>query len=261
MCVGNKSPADGVAMISYNVYPGWHLRRMIRDMMLYHIRAIDDPREQIRQARSLVRFLLETASEGSFYRMVLEEQAQAIQNASDGYLFHDHLEMDNHPVYFYEFVNRAETAGLKYLGETKLSAMLSKSLPSRVQHALAGGPLIQHGQYLDFFRNTSFRKSLLCHSEIRLDRNLDGGVLQDYYLALDRKPAPVEIDLTTDCGTQFSLPQGRFLAQKRLVKAAILYLAEIWPRSTSFRTLYEAALHRFPGPAQQTEDCLDENSL
>ncbi len=60
-------------MISYNVYPGWHLRRMIRDMMLYHIRAIDDPREQIRQARSLVRFLLETASEGSFYRMVLEE--------------------------------------------------------------------------------------------------------------------------------------------------------------------------------------------
>ena len=110
-------------MISYNVYPGWHLRRMIRDMMLYHIRAIDDPREQIRQARSLVRFLLETASEGSFYRMVLEEQAKAIQHASDGYLFHEYLEMDNHPVYFYEFVNRAETAGLKYLGETKLSAM------------------------------------------------------------------------------------------------------------------------------------------
>ena len=35
LCQNHLAP-QGVAYISYNTYPGWHMRGMIRDMMLYH---------------------------------------------------------------------------------------------------------------------------------------------------------------------------------------------------------------------------------
>src|SRR5205823_6567249 len=35
VCRQNLSP-DGVAYVSYNTLPGWHMRGMIRDMMRYH---------------------------------------------------------------------------------------------------------------------------------------------------------------------------------------------------------------------------------
>ncbi|MEX1042790.1 MAG: class I SAM-dependent methyltransferase, partial [Pirellulaceae bacterium] len=38
---------QGVAFISYNTYPGWHMRGMIRDMMQYHVRNFEDPPRRI----------------------------------------------------------------------------------------------------------------------------------------------------------------------------------------------------------------------
>ena len=32
-----------MAYVSYNTYPGWHIRGMIRDMMCYHTRQFSDP--------------------------------------------------------------------------------------------------------------------------------------------------------------------------------------------------------------------------
>src|SRR5262249_29794315 len=37
ICRQNLVP-NGVAYVSYNTYPGWHMRGMIRDMMVYHSR-------------------------------------------------------------------------------------------------------------------------------------------------------------------------------------------------------------------------------
>jgi len=35
ICKANLTP-NGVAYVSYNTLPGWHMRGMIRDMMRYH---------------------------------------------------------------------------------------------------------------------------------------------------------------------------------------------------------------------------------
>src|SRR5262249_13699905 len=42
ICSANLAPA-GVAYVSYNTYPGWHLSGMIRDMMCYHARRYATP--------------------------------------------------------------------------------------------------------------------------------------------------------------------------------------------------------------------------
>ena len=45
---------QGVAFVSYNVYPGRYPRQMIREILLYHTRAIEDPAQRIAEARRLL---------------------------------------------------------------------------------------------------------------------------------------------------------------------------------------------------------------
>ena len=45
---------QGVAFVSYNVYPGRYPRQMIREILLYHTRALADPAKRIARARRLL---------------------------------------------------------------------------------------------------------------------------------------------------------------------------------------------------------------
>jgi hypothetical protein len=49
--------AQGVAFVSYNTYPGGHVRKMLREMMLYHIGDETDPMRRLERARELLRMM------------------------------------------------------------------------------------------------------------------------------------------------------------------------------------------------------------
>ena len=49
----NLSP-QGVAFVSYNVYPGWHLANVVRDLMQYHAGQFDDPLKKIEQGKAKI---------------------------------------------------------------------------------------------------------------------------------------------------------------------------------------------------------------
>src|SRR5438876_12454731 len=55
-CAERLAP-QGVAYVSYNAYPGCHIREMVREMMLFHIRDVEDPEERLRQALDFVQLL------------------------------------------------------------------------------------------------------------------------------------------------------------------------------------------------------------
>ena len=59
ICHENLSP-QGVAFVSYNTLPGWRMRGMIRDMMLYHSAHASDARGKVQQARALLGFLAQS---------------------------------------------------------------------------------------------------------------------------------------------------------------------------------------------------------
>src|SRR5205807_1113827 len=42
---GQHLSENGVALVSYNAFPGCHLRQMVRGMAQFHLRDIDDPAE------------------------------------------------------------------------------------------------------------------------------------------------------------------------------------------------------------------------
>src|SRR3954468_22436360 len=108
---------DGVAYLSYNTYPGWHFRGMIREMLKYHSDAFADPQARVGQARAFLDFLTRSvpSSEGTYARVLKEEQTM-LETTRDTYVFHEHLEDHNHPVYFHELVAHAAGHGLAYLG-------------------------------------------------------------------------------------------------------------------------------------------------
>src|SRR5689334_8568823 len=55
--VATRLSDNGVAIVSYNVMPGWHLKRIVRDAMLAHAAHIADPAQKVGQAKALMNFL------------------------------------------------------------------------------------------------------------------------------------------------------------------------------------------------------------
>jgi hypothetical protein len=95
----NLSPS-GVAYVSYNTYPGWHMRGMIRDMMLYRTRECANSKlaERVRQARALLDFLAQSVpGEDNPYGIRLKKELNLLRDKDDSYLLHEHLEEHNAP--------------------------------------------------------------------------------------------------------------------------------------------------------------------
>ena len=88
--------------------------------------------------------------EGVWGKLVKEE-ADLVLGEADYYLFHEHLEAENHPVYFYQFMQNAQKHDLQFLGEVGSHNNLS-SFPAEVQETLRRvcPDLLHVEQYLDF---------------------------------------------------------------------------------------------------------------
>jgi SAM-dependent methyltransferase len=103
ICSQQMKP-QGVAYISYNTYPGWHMRGMIRDMMRYHAERFSTAKIRTRQARALLDFLAQSVKQPeSAYTRLLQQELSTLRNQADHYLVHEHLEEVNAPLYFHQF--------------------------------------------------------------------------------------------------------------------------------------------------------------
>ena len=101
---------DGIAYMSYNIYPGWKSKEVVRDAMLLASGSSATPEEKVREARGMADFLEEVApADGVLARMLAVSRSHAI-GFGDNYLLHDELETFNAPCYFYEMLGRAERA-------------------------------------------------------------------------------------------------------------------------------------------------------
>lgn len=181
VCKRNLTPG-GLVYISYNALPGCHTRLMIREMMLFHLQNIENPRERIDQARAFVRFLAAANPEGTPYRKVLDD----VLESSDAAIFHDDLAPVNEPVYFYQFYQHAMRYELQYVGDANWIETRDRSYSPEIRSQLVdleSRDFLMKSQYLDFLKNRRFRRSILCHAGLPLDRSLKPSVLDDFYIS------------------------------------------------------------------------------
>ncbi len=249
VCGRNLAP-QGVAYVSYNTYPGWHLRAVARDAMLFHARRAATPAEQVAAARGYLSFLARSAPDPDEpYARLLKDEAELIAGQHDYYLFHEHLESDNRPVYFRQFAERAAAHGLQYLGEAPPHRLLV-GLPPDTQTTLRqiSPDLIELEQNVDFLRNRTFRRTLLCRADVPLDRASGPGVLDHFLAAALARPAAADPDVASDAAVEFVTQEGTTMSTNSpAIKAALVALYQAWPRPVPVPELTAAVADRL-GP-------------
>jgi methyltransferase-like protein len=167
ICSENLTP-NGVAYVSYNVYPGWKAREIVRDAMILRGGPRDTPAEKLSYARGMLEFLEQSARPDSVLKKALEEAMPIVRGANHSYLLHEFLEPFNAPCYFKEFVSRVDAHGLAYLCDAEPSTMFVQNYGEKVRDPLlreCGGSQIMMEQYLDFLVNRTFRQTLLVKQE------------------------------------------------------------------------------------------------
>lgn len=251
ICRTHLAP-QGLAYISYNTYPGWHLREMIREIMKYRARSFDSPAAQLNQARGLLAFLSNSVStENNPYGMLLKQEVEALSRFDDYYLQHEHLEEVNTPLYFHQFAERAEAADLQYLGEADFGVMSQDGFPDHVRAMLqtVSRDLIETEQYMDFLRNRSFRQTILCRRDIALDRLLSVERLLKLRVASDSVPDSQPVDLNPSVKVGYRRRHSVLNTSNPLVKAALHHLSSVWPNSVPFVELASIVRSSISGQA------------
>lgn len=245
VCRRSLAP-QGVAYISYNTYPGWHFRNVVRDMMMYHGRKQTDALTKARYGRQFLDFLKKTLPEKSAYGAAIRDEAAIVNRVADWYLCHDHIAEVNDPFYFHEFAALAAGMGLQYLGEADFRSMLPRGVGVEVLTTLRqfAEDIVSEQQYLDFLQGTPFRHSLLCHAGVALNRRPGVETLEKLHITAHIKKPEMAIDPLSAEPATFTGPGGTLTTNRPLMKAAVLELLERAPLSVPFGELCAAASGR-----------------
>jgi methyltransferase-like protein len=244
---GLLAPA-GLFYVSYNALPGWRMRGMLRDVLVYGDRKAEKPEARVAAARdALAR--LRAAIEGSdaLSSQYLREEIAHLEGTHPSYLLFEYLAETSQAFLFSDFAADAEAAGLRYLCDTDLRTLFPSSYGAAVERALA--PIedgVELEQWLDFVTNRNFRQSVLCRSRADLPEAIAVDLDRFALLAFrsDLRPAG-QVDLKGERPATFAKPGGAGLKISHpLTKAVVLELCARYPDCLSLRQLMPTALER-----------------
>lgn len=81
----NLAP-NGVAYVSYNTYPGWHFRGMIREMMQFHVQTFHTVEERVQHSRAFLNLMAKIwghRDPDSTFARALKEEADDLEKTRD----------------------------------------------------------------------------------------------------------------------------------------------------------------------------------
>jgi len=234
ICRAHLAPG-GVAYVSYNAYPGFHRREMFREMMIHHVRQVQDPAGRYQQAVQLVEGLAKCKLDSELSRVLFAEQSQHLSETAPWVVYHDDLAGTNRAFYFHEVMADARRHQLQYLAEADFFEMQTETYPEPVRQALerfAGTDIVVQEQYLDFIKGRRFRQALLCREQVVLDRTPRLDRIMELYVASSAQPVSAQPDLREGVAEKFRGPRGAMLeTDSAVAKRALCRLAEAWPQS------------------------------
>lgn len=187
--------ADGVACISYNVYPAWGLIGSLRAVLRAELARVADPHAHA--ARLLPALDRAFAAQPGPYSTLMREALGEMQAKSTALLFHDELEAVNDPVAFLDFTAHAARHELHYLAEAHFASLPFDHLPAGARAALAELDLDFLGaqQLLDLLGNRRIRNSLLTRATPPRQHSLDASVIPQCTVRSHLWPSDGRIEL------------------------------------------------------------------
>jgi SAM-dependent methyltransferase len=250
---------NGIALISFNTYPGWHLRQLVVEMMNLHTAGIEDPIEKLKQGAAFAGTVLRAVGEDSPVASLIQSEVESLLSKDPLVTYFDDFFAENTAVYFSEFMRRARLHGLQYVSEAEITRLSLESLPAEAGELIRGiEDVVTREQYVDFFRLTRFRHTLLCRDGVLLDRGNLAFRLTRMYIASSLQPSgPAEIN--SDADARFRTQTGGIITVNQpFVKAVVTELANAWPARISFAELLERASATVTPPQQDPAEMLNK---
>lgn len=234
---------NGVGYVSYNAYPGSHIRDLGRGIMQFHAQKFSDPVEKIQNAIAFLSFVTENTSETKMYQPMLQSEVERHFRHEAADIFHDDLAESYQAFYFHEFAAQLENNGLKFLSEAEIHARSTQTFSPEVREFLDTlDDVIEREQYLDFLRGRVFRQTLFCHREVALNLKLEPSILDKFQMASDVRPKSDNPEFTTEQVEKFVGNKGLGIEINHpLTKTALAHLGQIWGRSIGFSELLQKA--------------------
>jgi len=262
VCRDNLAP-EGIAFISYNVYPGWKTSDILRDAMQLNSFSATTPAEKLKKAKEMLGLLQHGLAPNNLMREAIRQAAHTLAQQPDHYLFHEYLEMINSPCYFLEFVANVQQAGLAYVSDVQPEGSFPSNYGDATATALqsmsADADRIMREQYLDFAVGRQFRQSVLVHAE-RADQILDrpeASRFSTMFISAQLQPEP-ERDRANPTHRHYRTPANTGLAtQDPSLHAVIDALLEHWPAPISFDQLRDVVASK----SAHTGEALDHVTM
>ena len=165
---------NGVAFISYNVYPGWKVKDILRDLMLLAAKDKDSTEERLKAAKEALLVYKEVLLtklgenyENKIPAKLLLFWIDNILSKSDFYVAHEFLEDINDPFYFKDFNAMLAKNDLAYLCEYGLEDLFVPDLGIEHVDSYKDKKFkdrIDLEQFMDILSNKVFRQSLIVHA-------------------------------------------------------------------------------------------------
>lgn len=247
ICARNLS-ANGIAYVSYNTYPGWNLRRTVREMLKHHSDYFREPAQKVTQARRFLNVMTTAVSRRTDpYSRFMHAELQRLSGLDDSYLTHEHLDETNDPIYFADFAKRAANSGLQYVCDAEPAITMPADIELGVDDEFKrmATDVIHLEQCRDFLQNQMFRRSLLCHADIPASPRIDVRQLKSFYVSSALTPITSKPNAQLSVSESFTSADGRqFNTTDGIVKAALRHLADIQPAGETVERLCAAAQDR-----------------
>ncbi|MFT5434028.1 MAG: SAM-dependent methyltransferase [Myxococcota bacterium] len=227
---------DGLAYVSYNTAPGWHLQNYVRDLML-RMAPREDPTEACSAGRTVLQIAAGMDPESGPHVAVLAAAAHELSQQPDGYLFHDYLTPINTPIYFQDFVAWASQHDLNWVGEARPGEHRRFGLAEGPQRLVdATTDEIVREELLDFLRARRFRRSVLTRGRPPLDVLPEDGLagLHAVIRAVPVGPISLLPDVPVSFTTRDDLDIG---VGDRALKTALALLWERHPTPVAWETI------------------------
>lgn len=184
----------GVAYLSSDALPGWHLHTVARDMMRCHTRALGrgprGPQDIVEEARAMLALAAQVQDQGaSAYAALVRDEYCLMSSLPDEHLVHLVTEPHHRADLFGDFIDEIDAADLQWLGDAAPAAVVA-CMPPAARSLLQPLPALRRQQYLDFLNNCSFRQAVLCRADApRADGSRANGPLANGSPAEGRDPA------------------------------------------------------------------------
>ncbi|HYI91973.1 MAG TPA: class I SAM-dependent methyltransferase [Bryobacteraceae bacterium] len=250
----------GIAYISYNTYPGWHVREMMAEMMRFHTIGTDDPETAVNEGLGLVQAVGRALGEESPYSKAILSEMERIVRRNKVVTFHDDLSPDMKPLLFNDFIQRARSHGLQFLAEADYTTMIYEDLPLEARSALEEihDDAVRREQYLDFFKLRRLRETLLCRSDLTVLPEASTGAFDVLYFGVPLLPKTPP-DYTDESPVDFVGQRNMSVTVAQpFVKAAIAVLCDAWPVRLKYAEVLERAQQKLLQPDAGAIDMLSE---